>query len=69
MYRLIAQSSKEEAELSPALAGGPPGDNGTGGSGGGGGGNEGSGSGGSSSPAGALLAGKAVESLPAGKCQ
>lgn len=63
--RLVAQSSKEEAEPTPVLAGGPPGSN-NGGSGGGGDGSGGSGSGGSAAPAGVLLAGKAVESLPAG---
>ena len=64
---VLAQSSKDE--LSPALASGPPGDNGAGGRGGGGDGNGDGGSGGAgdaTAPAGMLLAGKAIESLPAG---
>lgn len=65
-----ARGASGDAEAVPSTGGAPPGSSGpTGGSGGGGGGDEnGAGGNGSGGAGGAILAGKAVESLPAGDC-
>ncbi|GAB4814932.1 hypothetical protein N2152v2_001978 [Parachlorella kessleri] len=63
--RLVAQASGKETDLTPELAGGPPGSNGAGGRGGGGDGSGGNGSSGAAGGGAALLAGKALETLPA----